>query len=107
MKLFNTPAAVAASAFAAHPALAQPADGWNGGYGHMMGGGYGFFGGAMMLLFWGLIIFLAVLAARWLMERDGKGRGKSRDAHDILRERLARGEIDPEEFEARRKALDD
>ncbi len=38
------------------------------------------------------------------MERNQKSRRP--DALDILRERLARGEIDAEEYEARRKALD-
>ncbi|MBI1220803.1 MAG: hypothetical protein GC186_19930 [Rhodobacteraceae bacterium] len=75
-------------------------------YGHMMGGygyGPGFFGVGMMILVWAILIGAAVLVARWLMERDRK-HGNS--ALDILKERLARGEIDPAEYEARRKALE-
>lgn len=77
------------------------------GYGHMWGNGYGagFVGFGMMFLFWGAIIVLAVLAARWLMQRDDRGTGKS-SALDTLKDRLARGEIDIEDYEARRKALD-
>ena len=77
-------------------------------YGHMMGGygfgyGPGFFGVGMMILFWAIVIGAAVLVVRWLMERDRTSRNS---ALDILKERLARGEIDPEEYEARKKALE-
>lgn len=78
-------------------------------YGHMMGGyGFGdgpgfFFGDGMMILFWAIIIGIAVLVARWLMERDRK---RGTNALDILNEWLARGEIDPAEYEVRRKALE-
>jgi len=88
-------------------AFADPPDGYGGGYyGHpmMWGDGYGFFGVGMMLIFWGVIIFLAVLAVRWFMDH-GVAQKKT-PALDILKERLARGEIDPEEYEARRKALE-
>jgi len=101
---FNKPALGAALILAATPVLAH-GEGY-GGYGdHMMGGwGFGIFGGLMMLVFWGLIIALIVLAVRWFS--DQRGGGKSSDALDILKDRLARGEIDPEEYEMRRKALE-
>ncbi|WP_206615553.1 SHOCT domain-containing protein [Solirhodobacter olei] len=75
-------------------------------YGHMMGGygyGPGFFGMGVMILFWAILIGAVVIAVRWLMERDHK---RSNSALDILKERLARGEIEPEEYEARRKVLE-
>lgn len=77
-------------------------------YGHMMGGygfgyGPGFFGVGMMILFWAILIGAAVLVARWLMERDRK---PTSSALDILKERLARGEIEPAEYETRKKALE-
>lgn len=57
----------------------------------------------MMLTFWGLVIAGIVLAIRWLSTTS---RGASTDrALDILRERYARGEINKEEFEAKRKDL--
>jgi len=102
--------ALAAAAFSATPILAN-AQGIAQGiiddryYGHMYGGGMGFFGAGFMVLFWGGIILLAVFAVRWMSERNTNSGGGSTDAMSILRERLARGEIDPEEFEARRKAL--
>lgn len=57
----------------------------------------------MMLVFWGLAIAGIVLAIRWLVSA---GRGPSGDrALDILRERYARGEINKDEFEAKRRDL--
>ena len=34
------------------PALADSAETWRDGFGHMWGGGFGMVGGVMMLLFW-------------------------------------------------------
>ena len=80
---------------------------WQGRYDHMMwGGGYGMVGGLMMLLFWGVIIVLIVLATKWLIDNQSGGNRSRRDAIDILRERFASGEIDEEEFERRKKALE-
>ncbi len=71
------------------------------GWGHMI------FGLAMMILFWGAIILLVVLLVRWL---SGSGpQQHAPTAHqtplDILKDRFARGEIDKEEYEERRKVL--
>lgn len=95
---------VAAALLAAVPALAVAQPGWEGGYGHMWGGGFGLLGALMMVLFWGAIVFAVVLAARWLIERDK--RSQRPEALEILKERFARGEIDQQEYEARRKVLD-
>ena len=58
---------------------------------------------AMMLLFWALVIIGLITGIRWLL---GKGRDERSDsALQILRERYARGEINKEEFEARKKDL--
>ena len=91
-------------------AMAQPAEGYWGP--HMMWGGWFhmFFGFLMMLLFLGIIIVLVVLGVRWLGSsehspfRQAPGPG-ARSPLDILKERLARGEIDVAEFEERRRAL--
>jgi putative membrane protein len=57
----------------------------------------------MMLVFWGLVIAGLVVGLRWLM---GQGRPTARDeALEILRQRYARGEIDKQEFEARKRDL--
>jgi len=74
------------------------------GYGMMGGYGHGVFGVLMMLVFWGLIIALIVLAVRWFSSQ--RKDGQSPKALDLLKERLARGDIDPEDYEARRKVLE-
>jgi putative membrane protein len=57
----------------------------------------------VMLTFWGLVITGLVLGVRWLARQGREDR--SDRALDILRERYARGEINKEEFEARRRDL--
>ena len=59
----------------------------------------------MMLFGWivGLAVLAAIGAGLWWLVRQAR---PSRDrALDVLRERYARGEIDREEFEARRRDL--
>ena len=84
--------------------------GW-GGWG-MMGPGMMGFGGLMMIpmvLFWGLIIFGLV----WLFRGAAPGCGhyhaehreNSDSAVDILKNRYARGEINREEFETKKRDL--
>jgi putative membrane protein len=56
-----------------------------------------------MLVFWGLVIAGLVIGLRWLI---GQGRPASRDeALEILLQRYARGEIDKQEFDTRRRDL--
>jgi putative membrane protein len=57
----------------------------------------------MMLVFWGLVIAGLVIGVRWLV---GQGQPSRRDeALEILRQRYARGEIDKQEFETRKRDL--
>ena len=61
----------------------------------------------IMLVFWGLVIAGMVVGIRWLVTQ-GTGRGgaaRSDNALEILRSRYARGEIDKQEFEARKRDL--
>lgn len=79
-------------------------------YGHMWDGGWGgwFIGPIMMIVFIAVAVVVVVLLVRWL-----GGPGHSGTLHnppgktpmDILKERFARGEIDKEEFEERRRVL--
>lgn len=74
--------------------------GW--GWGHMI------FGSVMMIIFWGGIILAIVLAVRWLGRESGRGaesQPRTKAPLDILHERFARGEIDKEEFEERKRLL--
>lgn len=70
------------------------------------GWGYGWAGGLFMIitmvLFWGGLITIAVILVRRLGHHDVPHRD---NAHRILDERFARGEIDREEYEARRHVL--
>jgi len=101
----NTGFFTVAAVWSASAAFAdQRSDGpW--GYNHMMwGGGFGMGGGLMMLVFWGIIIFLIVIAVRWFTV--GKPESREPDALDILKQRFARGEIDEEEFQKRKNTLE-
>ncbi len=76
---------------------------WGMGYGMM--GGFGF---VFVIIFWILIVALIVLLIRRLVS-SGPTRISSPPQEDsaleILKKRYARGEIDKEEFEAKKKDL--
>lgn len=61
------------------------------------------FGLLSMVLFWAVLIFGGVFVARWLI---GQGFGHREDsALEILKKRYARGEINKQEFEERKRDL--
>ena len=67
------------------------------------------FGPLMMLVFFGVFVFLVLLLVRWLWPSSHHAHPaspaeRSRALH-ILEERFARGEIDKAEFEEKRKLL--
>jgi putative membrane protein len=94
-------AVTSAAGLLASPLQAGP--GGAGYYGHMSGWGMGL-GFGMMIVFWAALIVGAVFLVRWLGDQ-GLGTRRS-DAMETLKQRLARGEIDIEDFEARRKVLE-
>ena len=71
----------------------------------MMYGGWGWggwvVGGLMMVAFWAIVFWAIVSVVR----RPGDTTPAARTARDILAERFARGEIDAEEYDRRRRAL--
>ncbi len=70
--------------------------------------GYPFgMGGLVMLLFWVFVIALIVWLVLALSGRQIRGDDGHSSAMRILEERLARGEIDAEEFRVRRTAIAD
>ncbi len=109
-----------AMTLAALPALAQTgtANGPVYGYGpmwrHGWGGGWGWFPG---MIFGPLMMLIVVVAAIvllvWLMRGIGHGRnvcprcgfGGRHGALDTLEQRFAKGEIDKDEFEEKRRVL--
>lgn len=72
------------------------------------GTGFGSWGwggmGVGMVLFWGVVIALIVLAVRALAGDSTKGGDKT--PLQILKERYARGEIGQEEFEQKKRDLE-
>lgn len=103
-------------AIAGVPAQAAPAPGEPYGWGPGMMWGWGWpgmiFGPLFMILWLAVVIAVAVLLVRWL---SGPWQGTppshsspppaGRTPLDILKERFARGEIDKDEFEERRRVL--
>lgn len=91
--------------------LQGPGNGWGMGpamMGWEYGYGMGWFGFILMAAFWIAIIIGIVFLIRWLVisTRPEGSAPKSEDsALDILKKRYARGEIDRQEFEQRRKDL--
>lgn len=84
------------------PAWAQERPwGW-----HPMWGMWGAWGLGMMLfmtVFWVLVIAGLVLGIRWLVTQGREPRSDT--ALEILRQRYARGEINKEEFDVKRRDL--
>jgi putative membrane protein len=74
-------------------------------WGHdMMGWGGGFF----MIIVWVAIIVGIVLLVKWLVATSGKGAGApvKESPIEILKRRYAAGEIGKEEFEEKKKDLE-
>lgn len=71
------------------------------------GSGWGMgFGGPFMLLFWALVAVGIVLFVKWLVGQSSPGRdARGKTALEILQERYARGEIDREEYEQKKRDL--
>lgn len=91
--------ALAALLFAT-PALADPGE-----FGHMMGNGYGY-GIGMMFgpVLWLIVLGLVVAGVIWLVRRTDHGHASS-SASAALDLRFAKGEIDAEDYAARKKLL--
>jgi len=65
------------------------------------------FGIVFMLLFWGLVIVGIVAIVKWLARPSaGAGTSPQKSARQILDERYARGEIEREEYEQKRRDLE-
>lgn len=77
----------------------------------MMGNGFGFgIPGFGMILFWVVIIVAVVALVRLLtggfQGRAGGFQGRGTSARQLLDERFARGEIDRQEYEEKRRLLE-
>ena len=82
----------------------------------MMGGGFNmmnfgwgssmpFFGGGVFMILWWLLIIAGIIAlVKWMMSQ-GTPQHRSTSAFDVLKERYAKGEINKQEFEEKKKDL--
>jgi putative membrane protein len=72
------------------------------------GGGWGMgFGAPFMIVFWVLVIIGVVALVKWLADQSSGGvRRRDKTPLEILQERYARGEIDGDEYEQKRKDLE-
>lgn len=66
-----------------------------------MGMGGGFMGGVFMILFWVLMVIGIIYLVKYLSQNQRQ----NKTSLDILKERYAKGEIDKDEFEKRKKDL--
>ena len=70
------------------------------------GWGWGMgFGMISMVLSWILVILGIVVLVRWVGGSSASGTPPSKTALDILNERYARGEIEKQEFEEKKRVL--
>ena len=74
-----------------------------GDYGWGWGMGFGMIG---MVLFWVLVILGIVILVKWIAgSSSSASQPPAKTALDILKERYARGEIDKQEFEEKKRDL--
>jgi putative membrane protein len=65
------------------------------------------FGWIFMILFWVLVILGIIAIIKWLTGASGTaGASSPKTARQILEERYARGKIDREEFEQKKRDLE-
>jgi putative membrane protein len=83
------------------------------GWGNQGYGMWGFGGMIMMIFFWAIIIIGAILIIRYFTTGHGgitapgeRVISRERDPLEILKERYAKGEIDTQEFEERKRTLE-
>jgi len=80
--------------------------GWSGGWGMMGPGMMGGFGGMeLMSLVWIVILGLITWAVVAAVRRPAESTGSANSAMNVLQRRYARGEINKEEYENKKKDL--
>jgi len=71
-----------------------------------MGGGWGMgFGGPLMILFWIAVIAGVVVLVKFVLDQSSRS-ARDKSPLQILQERYARGEINREEYEQKRRELE-
>jgi len=98
-------AALLLAPWAGSVALPAEAQVYREGVWYVWGWGPMLLGALLMIVFWTAVITLVVLLVRWLVGTPREQSPSKPSAIEILEERFARGEIDREEFEERRRVL--
>ncbi len=98
-------AALLLAPWAGSVALPAEAQVYREGVWYVWGWGPMLLGALLMIVFWTAVITLVVLLVRWLVGTPREQHSSKPSAIEILEERFARGEIDREEFEERRRVL--
>lgn len=81
-------------------------------YGYGPGAGWGLMGAGVMFLFWVFVVLLIIWLVRSAvghgghMMHHGHMHGSGHHALEILKERYVKGEINKEEYEAKKKDLE-
>lgn len=70
-----------------------------------MGHGMGFVGMIFPIVFWLMIVVGIMLLVKWVITQTKSANEESETALDILKKRYARGEINKEEFEEKKRDL--
>ena len=65
----------------------------------------GFGGGWMMIVWWAVLIVVVAVLVKWIRSEASGTRDSGETALEILRKRYARGEIDREEYEKKKREL--
>ena len=65
---------------------------------HMMFGGF-------MWIFWIAVIVALFFFVKWIVQQKPSNQKPEEDALEVLKKRYARGEVDKEEFEQKKKDL--
>ena len=93
------------------PIVFGAVEGWHDGGWGMMGSGmmggfsWWWFMSIFFILFWGLVILGIVALVRNLSGSRGSDSSRADSALEVLKKRYARGEIDKEEYEEKKKDL--
>ncbi len=93
------------------PLVFGAVSGWQSGGWGMMGSGmmggfsWWWFMPIFMILFWGLVIWGIVALVRGLNGSRGSNSSRADSALEVLKKRYARGEINKEEYEEKKKDL--
>lgn len=63
-------------------------------------------GWIMMIVWWILLVIAVVFLIKWMNDNSGGSKGETESSLELLKRRFANSEISREEFEERKKVLE-